>query len=78
MALAPRDSENRRATAVDPLARAGVLLRRLAIRCPATGLSSDTGVDLLTVPQLIGEQMLVDCLECGQDHQWQVEDLYLD
>ncbi len=55
-----------------------LLLRRLTITCPVTGLTADTGFELTALPQLIGEQMLVDCLECGQDHAWLVEDTYLE
>jgi hypothetical protein len=52
------------------------LLRRLLIRCPASGLPTDTGFDLSEVPSLVrGRQLLVDCLECGQDHEWGVDEL---
>lgn len=56
-----------------------VLLRRLVIACPVTGLATDTGFDLSAVPALGGgEHLLVDCLECGQDHSWQIDDAFLD
>lgn len=58
--------------------RASVLLRRLMIRCPETGLPADTGFQLSEIPALGSQQqMLVDCLECGQDHPWQLEDAFL-
>jgi hypothetical protein len=56
----------------------GVLLRRLSIRCPVTGSATDTGLQLTALPQLIGEHVLIDCLECGQDHTWRVEDAFAD
>jgi len=44
-----------------------------------TGLATDTGFDLSAVPALGGgEHLLVDCLECGQDHSWQIDDAFLD
>jgi uncharacterized Zn finger protein len=58
--------------------RQRLLLRRIMIRCPETGLSTDTGFELTQLPQIVGEQMLVDCLECGQDHRWTVDDARLD
>ena len=58
--------------------RASVLLRRLMIRCPETGLPADTGFELSEIPALAAQpQILVDCLECGQDHPWQLEDAFL-
>jgi hypothetical protein len=55
------------------------LLRRLMITCPATGRAADTGFELTALPRLSARQhVLVDCLECGQDHEWQVEDLFLE
>jgi len=68
MALVPQPTSTQR----------HVLLRRLAIRCPVTGLPTDTGFELTALPQLTGEQTLIDCLECGQDHPWRVEEAYLD
>jgi hypothetical protein len=62
-----------------PTVRSGTLLRRLMIRCPATGRASDTGYDLSALPSVAGRrQLLVDCLECGQDHDWSVDDVFLD
>lgn len=59
-------------------ARGSVLLRRLKIRCTRTGLPADTGFELSEVPALAAQQqVLVDCLECGQDHPWQLEDAFL-
>lgn len=54
------------------------LLRRLMVVCPATGRVTDTGFELSGVPLASGRlQMLVDCIECGQDHQWRLEDSFL-
>jgi len=59
--------------------RQAALLRRLMIRCPATGIATDTGFELSGVPAVSrGQQWLVDCLECGQDHPWQLEDAFLE
>jgi hypothetical protein len=57
--------------------RQRLLLRRIMIRCPETGLPTDTGFELTQLPEIVGEQMLVDCLECGQDHRWTVDDACL-
>lgn len=55
-----------------------VLLRRLTIRCLQTGLPADTGFGLSEIPALAARQhILTDCLECGQDHPWQLEDAFL-
>ncbi len=56
-----------------------ILFRRLLITCPATGLPTDTGFELSAVPAGAGgRQLLVDCLECGQDHDWGVDDVVLE
>jgi len=48
------------------------------IRCPVTGLATDTGLDLTEVPVAGGSaQLLVDCQECGQDHPWRIDDALL-
>ena len=55
------------------------LLRRLMISCPETGRPADTGFELTALPRLSARKhVLVDCLECGQDHDWQVEDTFLE
>jgi hypothetical protein len=49
------------------------------IVCPETFRATDTGFELTAIPRLSARrQLLVDCLECGQDHEWQVEDSFLD
>ena len=54
------------------------LLRRLMVMCPATGRPTDTGFELAAVPSNPRRrQLLVDCLECGQDHEWHLEDSFL-
>lgn len=56
-----------------------MLLRRLMVRCPVTGISADTGLDLSSVPKLVSsEQLLVDCPECGQDHTWIADDAFVE
>ena len=55
------------------------LLRRLVVICPATCRSADTGFELGAIPELSsGSHLLVDCLECGQDHQWNLDDVFVD
>ena len=78
MTLAPRTTRPDLSDPTAPAASKGVLLRRLVIRCPVTGLPSDTGFELTALPQLNGEQVLIDCLECGQDHVWLVEDAHVE
>ena len=71
--------QERTASSIDPLVRRRTLLRRLTIVCPETGRAADTGFELTEVPELSARrQVLVDCLECGQDHEWQVEESFLD
>ena len=63
----------------EPRARQCALLRRLMIVCPATGRPADTGFELSGIPEASArQQILVDCLECGQDHGWRIEDAFLD
>jgi hypothetical protein len=60
-------------------ARSRTLLKRLMIVCGTTGRPTDTGFELLGVPRASAQrQMLVDCLECGQDHEWRIEDTFLE
>jgi len=55
------------------------LLRRLVITCPVTGTATDTGFELSELPAVAaGPQLLIDCLECGQDHPWRIDDALLD
>jgi hypothetical protein len=46
------------------------------VRCPTSGLPADTGRELSAMRELRGEQLLIDCLECGQDHPWRIEDAF--
>lgn len=66
-----------RGQASQPAVRGGTtLLQRLMIRCPETGRASDTGFELSALPMVAARrQILVDCLGCGQDHDWSVDDL---
>ena len=71
--------QGRTARPIDPAVRQRSLLRRLMIICPRSGRAADTGFELTEIPRLAArQQLLVDCLECGQDHDWQVEDAFLD
>ncbi len=55
------------------------LLRRLMIRCPVQGVPTDTGFELSSIPDVDrSQQLLVDCLACGQDHVWQIADAFLE
>ena len=63
----------------EPTVRSGTLLRRLMIRRRPTGRASDTGFDLSALPGVAGRrQLLVDCLQCGHDHDWSLDDVFLD
>ena len=71
--------DGRAARGVGAPVRNRILLRRLMITCPVTGRAADTGFELAALPRLSArQQMLVDCLECGQDHEWVIEDSFLD
>ena len=52
------------------------LLRRLMMVCPETGSPTDTGRELTAIPSPGRSHLLVDCLECGQDHLWRLEDAF--
>jgi hypothetical protein len=53
--------------------------RRWVSSCPVTGLPTDSGFELSAGPQVSRtRQVLVDCLDCGQDHEWGIEDTALD
>ena len=56
---------------------ATALPRRLLVACPETGLLTATGLDLWNPPTQV-RNTLVDCLECGQDHEWQLEEAIWD
>ena len=71
--------DERAALSAEPRARFNTLLRRLMIACPTTGRPADTGFELSGVPMVSGRrQILVDCLECGQDHEWHIDEAFLD
>lgn len=71
--------DERSAQSTEPSVRYRTLLRRLVVRCPVTERAADTGFDLSALPNISARrQVLVDCLECGQDHEWQVEDAFVD
>ena len=54
------------------------LAQRLMIFCPHTGLPVDTGNELSAIGRLAPRpQVLIDCIECGQDHGWLIEEAFL-
>ena len=54
-----------------------VLLRRLMVRCPHTQVPVDTGYEVTAIPTIGRDaQMLIDCIECGQDHTWRIEEAF--
>ena len=53
-----------------------LLLRRLMIICPHTGVGVDTGYELTAIPAEALPLVLVDCSECGEDHTWRIEDAF--
>jgi hypothetical protein len=55
-----------------------LLRQRLMVMCPETGLAVDTGFDLSAIPNLRGSQILFDCMECGQDHPWGIDETFVD
>jgi hypothetical protein len=59
-----------------PFRRAAAL--RLMIACPHTGNPVDTGYEPPDIPAVAIPHMLVDCLECGQDHRWRIEDAFVE
>ena len=71
--------DERAALSAEPRARLNTLLRRLMIVCPMTGRPADTDFELSSVPMVSRRrQILVDCLECGQDHEWHIDETFLD
>ena len=49
------------------------------IFCPHTGLPVDTGNELTALARIGSQpQLLIDCIECGQDHDWRIEDAFLE
>jgi hypothetical protein len=56
-----------------------LLLRRLMIHCPESGVSTDTGFELSSVPTIgRARQFLAECMECGDDHAWQIDEAFLE
>ena len=52
--------------------------QRLMIACPHTGNPVDTGYEPPDIPAVALPHLLVDCLECGQDHRWRIEDSFVE
>lgn len=62
-----------------PRVASRLLLHRLMVPCPVTGVPVDTGFELSAIPMVSqGPHQLVDCLECGQGYSWAIEDAFLD
>jgi 2-keto-3-deoxy-L-rhamnonate aldolase RhmA len=58
-----------------------MLVRRLMVACPNTGIAVDTGAAVTVIPNVQQEQeaqILVDCIECGQDHEWRLDDAFME
>jgi len=48
-------------------------MRQVMIRCPITGDLVPTGLEATSLEKLDrSEYLLIDCLECGQDHAWEL------
>jgi hypothetical protein len=78
VASAPGNRDARLKAATTALDRPLLLFRRLTITCPVTGSASDTGFELTDLPSAVsGPQLLIDCVECGQDHEWRIDDVVL-
>jgi hypothetical protein len=61
------------------VAHGSLLVSRLMIRCPATGRATDTAFDVTDLPRLgSGSHWILDCMECGRDHEWQVDDVIVE
>jgi hypothetical protein len=55
------------------------LSQRLMIFCRQTGIPVDTGHDFTEVARLgSNPQILVGCTECGDDHLWLIDDVFVD
>lgn len=79
MALIHRKVDTAPTAATAAVNRPTLLLRRLSITCPVTGSPTDTGFELTDVPALASSpQVLIDCLECGQDHEWDIDAVVLE
>lgn len=47
-------------------------MRQVMIRCPITGDLVPTGLEVSSLQKLDQPRyLLIDCLECGQDHSWE-------
>lgn len=77
MAIAPQEHFVPHFGAIGALNRRPVPQSRVAVRCPDTGFAVFTGLGLSAVPRVEGLQVLTDCMACGQDHAWRIEDAFL-
>jgi hypothetical protein len=79
MSVASHGPDSPQPAAAGMRATRPMLLRRLMIRCPISGLATDTGFELSSIPTVSrSPQLLVDCLVCGQDHPWEIGDAFLE
>ena len=53
-------------------------MRQVMIHCPTTQDLVPTGLETSSLEKLDqSEYLLIDCLECGQDHAWQPSGAFL-
>ena len=78
MGVASRRADGRVPTLKQPERRRRMLLRRLMVLCPVTETPVDTGYELSEAVSTRDRLRLVDCMECGQDHVWRVEEAFLE
>jgi hypothetical protein len=78
MAVVSQSSNGRRPILLEPERRRRVLLPRLMVLCRVTEIPVDTGYELSAVVSRQEPLRLIDCMECGQDHTWTIEDAFLE
>ena len=70
---------SQKGTTTPAVAHHARLYRRLLIQCPVTARPVDTGLELTELHRLAsGGRWLLDCQECGQDHDWKLDDLIVE
>jgi len=53
-------------------------VRQVMIACPVTNQLTPAGIETASIEKLDQPQyLLIDCLECGQDHPWEPHDAVL-
>jgi hypothetical protein len=49
------------------------------ITCPVTDEPTDTSFEISAIPAAsMRPQVLIDCLLCGQDHSWRIDDAFVE